>query len=187
MTLSSKTPKSDFEDMVSLDSVIQVRIEWNFQSKLRIYLLAFWHQFQGCQEPSCPPRLQGWTSRTHWVLMDSFKSKVDETYSIGSEYISWHVDTNSMGIRNHPVLQDSKVELGGHSESWWTFSSQELMKLTVLAQNTYLSMLTPIPMVSGTILSSKTPRLDFKVIMSLDGLCQVKVWWSLQYWIRIHF
>ena len=27
MTLSSKTPKSDFEDMVSLDSVIQVRIE----------------------------------------------------------------------------------------------------------------------------------------------------------------
>ena len=176
MTLSSKTPKSDFEDMVSLDSVIQVRIEWNFQSKLRIYLLAFWHQFQGCQEPSCPPRLQGWTSRTHWVLMDSFKSKVDETYSIGSEYISWHVDTNSMGIRNHPVLQDSKVELGGHSESWWTFSSQELMKLTVLAQNTYLSMLTPIPMVSGTILTSKTPRLDFKIIMSLDWLFQVKIW-----------
>ena len=32
------------------------------------------------------------------------------------------------------------------------------MKLTVLAQNTYLSMLTPIPMVSETILSSKTPR-----------------------------
>ena len=158
MTLSSKTPKSDFEDMVSLDSVIQVRIEWNFQSKLRIYLLAFWHQFQGCQEPSCPPRLQGWTSRTHWVLMDSFKSKVDETYSIGSEYISWHVDTNSMGIRNHPVLQDSKVELGGHSESWWTFSSQELMKLTVLAQNTYLSMLTPIPMVSETILRERESR-----------------------------
>ena len=155
MTLSSKTPKSDFEDMVSLDSVIQVRIEWNFQSKLRIYLLAFWHQFQGCQEPSCPPRLQGWTSRTHWVLMDSFKSKVDETYSIGSEYISRHVDTNSMGIRNHPVLQDSKVELGGHSESWWTFSSQELMKLTVLAQNTYLSMLTPIPMVSETIMRER--------------------------------
>ena len=49
--------------------------------------------------------------------MDFFKSKVDETYSIGSEYISKHVDTNSKGIRNHPVLQDSKVELGGHSES----------------------------------------------------------------------
>ena len=32
------------------------------------------------------------------------------------------------------------------------------MKLTVLVKNTFLKMLTPIPMVSGTILSSMTPR-----------------------------
>ena len=32
------------------------------------------------------------------------------------------------------------------------------MKLTVLVQNTFLCILTLIPMVSGTILSSMTPR-----------------------------
>ena len=62
--------------------------------------------------------IQGLTSRTLWVLMDFFKSKVDEAYSIGSEYISMHIDTYSNGIRNHPILQDSKVGLQGHSESW---------------------------------------------------------------------
>ena len=36
--------------------------------------------------------------------MDFFKSIFNETYSIGSEYISKHVDTSSNGIRNHPVF-----------------------------------------------------------------------------------
>ena len=42
--------------------------------------------------------------------MDFFKSKVDEAYSIGSEYISMHIDTYSNGIRNHPILHDTKRE-----------------------------------------------------------------------------
>ena len=33
------------------------------------------------------------------------------------------------------------------------------MKLTVLNQNTFLSILTPIPILSGTILSSMTSRV----------------------------
>ena len=49
--------------------------------------------------------------------MDFFKSEVDETYSIGSEYFFKHIDTNFNGIRNHPVLQDSKMKLGGQGES----------------------------------------------------------------------
>ena len=39
------------------------------------------------------------------------------------------------------------------------FSSQNLMKLTVLVQKTFQSILAPIPMISGTILSSMTPRV----------------------------
>ena len=37
--------------------------------------------------------------------MDFVKSKVDEKYSLGSEYISKHIDTNL----SYPVLQDSRV------------------------------------------------------------------------------
>ena len=42
-----------------------------------------------------------------------------------------HIENNSNDIRNHPILQDSKVGLWGHSESWLIFSSQKLMKLPV--------------------------------------------------------
>ena len=48
------------------------------------------------------------------------------------------------------------------------------MKLTVLVKNTILNIMTPIPRVSGTILSSMTPRLDLEDIVNLDGLFQVK-------------
>ena len=90
------------------------------------------------------------TSRTYWVLTVLYISELHEIFQL--------IDTNSSGIRNHPVLQDSRVRLQGHSESWWIFSSQKLMKLTVLVQNKFLSILTPISMASGTIMSSKNPR-----------------------------
>ena len=61
---------------------------------------------------------QGWTSRT-WILMDFFKSKCDETYSYGSEYISMYIHTNSIDVRNHPVLRDSLCPQSSTLESWW--------------------------------------------------------------------
>ena len=94
------------------------------------------------------------TSRTYWVLTVLYISELHEIFRIGSECNFQLIDTNSSGIRNHPVLQDSRVRLQGHSESWWIFSSQKLMKLTVLVQNKFLSILTPI----STIMSSKNPR-----------------------------
>ena len=38
--------------------------------------------------------------------MDFVKSKVDENYSLGSEYISKHIDTNFSDLRN---LLSSKI------------------------------------------------------------------------------
>ena len=55
------------------------------------------------------------------------------------------------------------------------------MKITVLVQNTFLNMLTPIPMASGTILSSKTPGIDLDDKWSLgmvpDFLANFKDIW----------
>ena len=102
-----------------------------------------------------PPRLQILTSRTYWVLTVLYMSELHEIFRLGSECITQIIDTNSSGIRSHPVLQDSRVILQGHSEYWWTFSSKKLRKLTVLVQNTFLSKLTPMSMLSGTILDSK--------------------------------
>ena len=44
------------------------------------------------------------------------------------------------------------------------------MKLAEIVQNTFLNILKAILVVSGTILSSKTPGSDFKDMESLDGL-----------------
>ena len=44
------------------------------------------------------------------------------------------------------------------------------MKLAEIVQNTFLNILKAILVVSGTILSSKTPGSDFKDIERLDGL-----------------
>ena len=44
------------------------------------------------------------------------------------------------------------------------------MKLAETVQNTFLNLLKAILVVSGFILSSKTPGADFEDIESLDGL-----------------
>ena len=44
------------------------------------------------------------------------------------------------------------------------------MKLAETVQNTFLNLLKAILVVSGIILSSKTPGSDFKDIERLDGL-----------------
>ena len=44
------------------------------------------------------------------------------------------------------------------------------MKLAETVQETFLNILKAILVVSGTILSSKTPGSDFKDMESLDGL-----------------
>ena len=44
------------------------------------------------------------------------------------------------------------------------------MKLAEIVQNTFLNILKAILVVSGIILSSKTPGSDFEDIESLDGL-----------------
>ena len=48
------------------------------------------------------------------------------------------------------------------------------MRLAEIVQNTFLNILKAILLVSGTILSSKTPGSDFKDMESLDGLFLVK-------------
>ena len=95
--------------------------------------------------------------------------KLDETCRNSSENIFEHIKSNFSGLRNHPVLQDSRVRLRGHGESWWTFSGQNLMKLAEIVQNTFLNILKAILLVSGTILSSTTPGSDFKDMES---------WWT---------
>ena len=44
------------------------------------------------------------------------------------------------------------------------------MKLAEIVDNTFLNILKAILVVSGTILSSKTPGSDFEDMESLDGL-----------------
>ena len=98
----------------------------------------------------------------------------------------WH-PTCQTPCQDYPVLQDSKVRLKGHNESWQCSVCLNGLKLSGPIQNTFLSTLKTILMVSGTILSSKTPGSDFEDIGSLDGLFAVQSWWNLQYWFRIHF
>ena len=98
----------------------------------------------------------------------------------------WH-PTCQTPCQDYPVLQDSKVRLKGHNESWQCSVCLNGLKLSGPIQNTFLSTLKTILMVSGTILSSKTPGSDFEDIGSLDGLFAIQSWWNLQYWFRIHF
>ena len=49
------------------------------------------------------------------------------------------------------------------------------MKLAEIVQNTFLNILKAILVVSGTILSSKTPGSDFEDMESLDGLFHGKI------------
>ena len=93
----------------------------------------------------------------------------------------WH-PTCQTPCQDYPVLQDSKVRLKGHNESWQCSVCLNGLKLSGPIQNTFLSTLKTILMVSGTILSSKTPGSDFEDIGSLDGLFAVQSWWNLQYW-----
>ena len=44
------------------------------------------------------------------------------------------------------------------------------MRLAEIVQNTFLNILKAILVVSGTIMSSKTPGSDFEDMESLDGL-----------------
>ena len=47
------------------------------------------------------------------VLTGLFMSELNETYSIGSKYIFKLIGVNFIGLRNQPVLQDSRMTLGG--------------------------------------------------------------------------
>ena len=59
------------------------------------------------------------------------------------------------------------------------------MKITVWVQNTFLSILTPITVVSGTILSSKTQELDFDNKVSLDDFFKSEN--DENYWVQNTF
>ena len=44
-------------------------------------------------------------------------SELNETFSIGSKYIFKIIGVNFTDLRNQPVLQDSRMTLGGKMES----------------------------------------------------------------------
>ena len=101
-------------------------------------------------------------------------AKLDETCRNSSEYIFEHIETNFSALRNHPVLQDSRVSLRGQGKYGWTFSGQNLMELAETGQNTFLNILRASLVVAGIILSSKTPGSDFKD-MSIHELFHGKI------------
>ena len=47
------------------------------------------------------------------VLTGLFMSELNETFSIGSKYNFKIICVNFTGLRNQPVLQDSRMTLGG--------------------------------------------------------------------------
>ena len=63
------------------------------------------------------PSLQRYTWRIGVVLTGLFMSELNETFSIGSKYIYKQVGINFRTLRNQPVLQDSRMTLGGKMES----------------------------------------------------------------------
>ena len=63
------------------------------------------------------PSLQRYTWRIGVVLTGLFMSELNETFSIGSKYIFKIIGVNFTGLRNQPVLQDSRMTLGGKIES----------------------------------------------------------------------
>ena len=54
---------------------------------------------------------------TGLVLTGLFMSELKDTFSIGSKYILKLIGVNFTGHRNQPVLQDSRMTLGGKMES----------------------------------------------------------------------
>ena len=72
--------------------------------------------------------------------MDFLLSKVDETYIIGSGYISKQIYTNSSGHRNHPSSKTPGLDF----EDIGTFCHPRLMKLLVMVHDTFLNILTPM-------------------------------------------
>ena len=119
-----------------------------------------------------------------WSLLEAWK--LHQWMPVTWYTFKWH-PTCQTPCQDYPVLQDSKVRLKGHNESWQCSVCLNGLKLSGWIQNIFLSTLKTILMVSGTILSSKTPGSDFEDIGSLDGLFAVQSWWNLQYWFRIHF
>ena len=63
------------------------------------------------------PSLQRYTWRIGVVLTGLFMSELNETFSIGSKYIFKIIGVNFTDLRNQPVLQDSRMTLGGKMES----------------------------------------------------------------------
>jgi len=97
--------------------------------------------------------------------MDFFWAKLDETCRNSSEYIFEHIESNFSGLRNHPVLQDSRVRHQGHGESWWTFSWQNLMKLSKTVQNAFLNIFKTI-----FLNQCETGKKIFKTILVVSGI-----------------
>jgi len=62
------------------------------------------------------PSLQRYTWRIGVDLTWLFMSELNETFSIGSEYILKLIGVNFTGIRNQPVLHDYRMILGGKME-----------------------------------------------------------------------
>ena len=96
--------------------------------------------------------------------MDFLWAKLDETCRNSSEYIFEHIESNFSGHRNHPVLQDSRVRHQGHGESRWTFSWQNLMKLSKTVQNAFLNIYKTI------FLINVTQGKKFKTILVVSGI-----------------
>ena len=127
------------------------------------------------------PSLQRYTWRIGVVLTGLFMSELNETFSIGSKYIFKIIGVNFTDIRNQPVLQDSRMTLGGKMESWQGYLCQNWMKLSVEVLNTFLNYLLSTSMVTGTNLSSKTPGSDLEYRWSLDRVIHVRIEWYFQY------
>ena len=98
------------------------------------------------------PSLQRYTWRIGVVLTGLFMSELNETFSIGSKYIFKIIGVNFTGLRNQPVLQDSRMTLGGKMESWQGYSCQNWMKLSVEVLNTIFNNLLSTSMVHISLL-----------------------------------
>ena len=133
------------------------------------------------------PSLQRYTWRIGVVLTGLFMSELNETFSIGSKYIFKLIGVNFTGLRNQPVLQDSRMTLGGKMESWQGYLCQNWMKLSVEVLNTFFNYLLSTLMVTGTNLSSKTPGSDLEDRWSLDRVIHVRIDWNFQCRFEIHF
>ena len=97
--------------------------------------------------------------------MDFFTTNVHETCRNSSEYISKPIESNFSGLRNHPVLQHSRVRHQGHGESRWTFSWQNLMKLSKTVQNAFLNIFKTI-----FLNQFETGKKIFKTILVVSGI-----------------